>query len=56
MFLLFFLYDLFFVDLKKKHSKIVAFSEGRNVDIMLVLICFSEMRVFFADEFFERFL
>ena len=54
----FFLCDLFLVDRKKKHQKIVVILGGQNVDIMLVLIGFSEMRVFsqvsFLNDFFEK--
>ena len=42
----------------KIHQKIVVISGGQNVDIMLVLIGFSEMRVFsqvsFLNELFEK--
>ena len=43
----FLLFSLFFflVD-KKKHQKSVVILGGQNVDIMLVLTGFSEMRVF----------
>ena len=46
MFFLNFLCDLFLVDRKKKHQKKVVILGRQNVDIMLVLIGFSEMCVF----------
>ena len=53
-----FLCDLFLVDRKQKHQKNVVILGGQNVDIMLVLIGFSEMRVFsqvsFFNDFFEK--
>ena len=58
MFLLIFVCDLFLVDREKKHQKIIVILGGQNVDIMLVLIRFSEMRVFsqvsFLNDFFEK--
>ena len=55
MFFLHFLCDLFLVDRKKKHQKNVVILGGQNVDIMLVLIGFSEMRVFLQVSFFNDF-
>ena len=46
-----------FWSIGKKHQKHVVILGGKNVDIMLVLIGFSEMRVFshvsFLKDFFE---
>ena len=44
---------MFLVDRKKKHQKNVVILGGQNVDIMLVLIGFSEMRVFSQVSFFN---
>ena len=41
---------------KKKHQKKVVILGGQNVDIMLVLIRFSEMRVFSQVSFLTIFL
>ena len=44
--------------MEKKQQNIVVILGGQNVDIMLVLISFSEMRVFsqvsFLNDFFEK--
>ena len=50
-----FLCDLFLVDRKKTHQNIVVMLGGQHVDIMLVLIGFSEMRVFSQVSFFNVF-
>ena len=54
---LYFLCDLFLVD-RKNASKNVVIWGGQHVDIMLVLIGFSEMRVFSQvscfNDFFEK--
>ena len=55
MFLFYFLCDLFLVDRKKKHQKKVVILGGQNVDIMLVLMRFSEMRVFSQVSLFSGF-
>ena len=52
MFFLIFSYVICFWSIEKKYDKHVVILGGQNVDIMLVLIGFSEMRVFFAGEFF----
>ena len=57
-FFLIFSCDFILADRKKKHQKNVVILGGQNVDIMLVLIGFSEMRVFshvcFFEDFFEN--
>ena len=49
---------ILFWSIKKKHQKNVVILGGQNVDIVLVLIRFSEMRVFshvcFFEDFFEN--
>ena len=42
-----------FWSIEKKHQKKVVILGGQNVDIMLVLIGFSEMRVFSQVSFFN---
>ena len=58
MFLFIFLCVLFLVDRTKTHEKIVVISGGQHVDIMLVLIWFSEMHFFsqvsLLNDFFEK--
>ena len=44
-----------FWSIEKKHQKKVVILGGQNVDIMLVLIRFSEMRVFSQVSFFTIF-
>ena len=54
-FFLIFLCDLFLVDRIKKHQKNVVSLGGQHVDIILVLIGFSEMSVFSQVSFFNDF-
>ena len=53
-----FFYVICFWSIGQKHQNIVVILGGQNVDIMLVLIGFSEMRVFsqvsFLNDFFEK--
>ena len=57
MFLLIF-YVICFWSIGKQQQNIVVILGGQDVDIMLVLICVSEMRVFsqvsFLNDFFEK--
>ena len=58
MFLFILLCDLLLVDREKQKQQIALILGGRNVDIILVLIGFSEMRVLsqvsFLNDFFEK--
>ena len=55
MFFIYFFMLFVFGRSEKKHQKNVVILGGQNVDIMLVLIRFSEMRVFSQVSFFNVF-